>query len=69
MANDEDDREPDVFTRCAMNNPMTRVSGAATIMVHTMTTSFWTCCTSLVIRVMSDGAPNWPTSRAEKAVT
>ncbi len=34
-----------------------------------MSTSIWTCCTSLVMRVMSEGAPNSPTSRAENPVT
>ena len=32
-------------------------------------TSIWTCCTSLVLRVMSEGAPKLPTSRCEKATT
>ena len=43
--------------------------GAATISVKVISTSIWTCCTSLVVRVISDGAPNWPTSRAEKSCT
>ena len=34
-----------------------------------MTTSSWTCCTSLVVRVISDGAPNVATSRAENSPT
>ena len=38
-------------------------AGAAIAIVQVMTTSNWTCCTSLVMRVMSDGAPKWPTSR------
>ena len=45
--------------------PMTKVRGAASIIVAAMATSIWTCCTSLVMRVMSDAAPKWPTSRAE----
>ena len=49
--------------------PNTRVIGAAIAMVQAITTSSCTCCTSLVIRVMSDGAPKAPTSRAEKSVT
>ena len=56
-------------SRSAIATPMTMVMGAATAIVHAITTSICTCCTSLVIRVMSDGAPNWPTSRAEKSVT
>ncbi len=43
--------------------------GAPIAIVQAMTTSSCTCCTSLVIRVMSDGAPNVPTSRAENSVT
>ena len=51
--------------RTAMMTPTTRVIGAATAIVAAITTSIWTCCTSLVMRVISDGAPNVPTSRAE----
>ncbi len=47
-----------------MTPPM-MVTGAASTIVHDMTTSSWTCWTSLVTRVMSDGAPMWLTSRAE----
>ena len=39
--------------------PPTTVIGAATARVHDITTSICTCCTSLVMRVISDGAPNW----------
>ncbi len=49
--------------------PPTTVTGAATANVQAMTTSICTCCTSLVMRVIRDGAPNWFTSRAEKSVT
>ena len=45
------------------------VIGAAMAMVVVITTSICTCWTSLVMRVISDGAPKVPTSRAEKAVT
>jgi hypothetical protein len=48
-----------------MTTPTTIVIGAAIAMVHVITTSIWTCCTSLVIRVISDGAPNAPTSGGE----
>ena len=34
-----------------------------------MKTIICTCWTSFVIRVMSDGAPNWFTSRLENPVT
>jgi hypothetical protein len=55
--------------RSAMSTPPTTVIGAAMAIVQVMATSSWTCCTSLVMRVMSDGAPKVPTSWAEKAVT
>ncbi len=41
-----------------MMTPPTAMIGAATIIVQVMTTSIWTCWTSLVVRVISDGAPN-----------
>ena len=37
--------------------------GAATSIVQVITTSICTCCTSLVLRVISDGAPKCWTSR------
>ena len=46
-----------VSVRTAMMTPITIVSGAATIIVHAVTTMIWTCWTSFVIRVISDGAP------------
>ena len=52
-----------------MITPTTIVIGAAMAIVAAITTSICTCCTSLVMRVMSDGAPNVPTSRAENSVT
>ncbi len=52
-------------SRSAMITPITIVSGAAIIIVTPITTSSCTCWTSLVIRVMSDGAPKWATSLAE----
>ena len=51
--------------RTARMTPTTRVIGAAMAIVAAITTSICTCCTSLVMRVISDGAPNVPTSRAE----
>ncbi len=56
-------------SRTAKKMPITRLSGAVIIIVTAITTSIWICWTSLVVRVISDGAPNWPTSRAEKPVT
>ena len=55
--------------RRAMTTPTTIVMGAAMAIVQAITTSICTCWTSLVMRVMSDGAPKVPTSRAEKSVT
>ena len=52
-------------SRTAITMPSTIVIGADTIIVHADTTMIWTCCTSLVMRVMSDGAPKRPTSSAE----
>ena len=49
--------------------PPTHMIGADTISVSVITTSIWICWTSLVVRVISDGVPNWPTSRAEKSCT
>ena len=45
------------------------VIGADSSMVADISTSICTCCTSLVVRVISDGAPKRLTSRAEKAST
>ena len=52
-----------------MITPPIAVTGAATSRVQVMNSSICTCCTSLVMRVMSDGAPNPFTSRVEKPVT
>ena len=43
--------------------------GAETSRVHVMSTSICTCWTSLVVRVMSEGAPNFETSRSENSPT
>ena len=56
-------------SRMARITPPTSMMGAATNRVQTMTTRICTCWTSLVIRVMSDGAPKCPTSWAENPVT
>ena len=53
----------------AMIAPPMIVIGAAMRSVHDIRTRTCTCVTSLVIRVMSDGAPNAATSWAEKSVT
>ena len=41
----------------AMKMPPTMVIGAARSTVADITTSICTCCTSLVLRVINDGAP------------
>jgi hypothetical protein len=56
-------------SRIAISTPPTIMIGAATIIVHVISTSIWTCCTSLVLRVISDGAPIWETSRLENEPT
>ncbi len=43
-------------SRIAMMMPPTHMIGAITRMVALSTTIICTCCTSLVLRVMSDGA-------------
>lgn len=53
----------------AMMMPPTHMIGAETIIVNVISTSICTCWTSLVVRVISEGAPNCPTSRAEKLCT
>jgi len=52
-------------SRSAMTTPPTIIIGAATSIVHDICTSIWTCCTSLVMRVMSEGGPKCATSCAE----
>ena len=58
-----------VSSRSAITMPPIAVMGAASMSVQVICTSIWVCCTSLVMRVMSDGAPKVATSRAEKSVT
>ncbi len=57
--------ESPASSRTAITMPITIVSGAAIIIVMAITTSICTCWTSFVMRVISDDAPNRPTSRAE----
>jgi hypothetical protein len=49
----------------AITTPPTPMIGAATISVQPSSTSICTCWTSLVSRVISEGAPNCCTSRVE----
>ena len=46
-------------SRIAISTPPTIMIGAATIIVQVISTSICTCWTSLVLRVISDGAPIW----------
>ena len=55
--------------RRAMITPPIASIGAEIIRVAETCTSICTCCTSFVLRVISDGAPNCPTSRCENATT
>ncbi len=43
------------FSRMAMMMPPIAVTGASTIIVSPTMTSIWSCCTSLVLRVIRDG--------------
>ena len=56
-------------SRVAITIAPTIMIGAETIMVKPVRTSICTCCTSLVSRVISDGAPKCWTSRAENEPT
>ena len=56
-------------SRSAMKTPPTHMIGADTMTVQVSRTSICTCCTSLVVRVIRDGAPKALTSRAEKVPT
>jgi len=56
-------------SRSAMITPPTIMIGEDTAIVQAISTSICTCCTSLVLRVISDGAPKCCTSRVENAPT
>jgi hypothetical protein len=53
----------------AMMMPPMASSGAVTNIVAPIIASICTCCTSLVLRVISEPAPNCETSRSEKPLT
>ncbi len=57
------------FWLSARMMPPTHMIGAMTMIVKVISASIWTCCTSLVFLVISDGVPSRPTSRAEKSCT
>ena len=48
---------------------MDTVTRAPMAIVQVITTSICTCCTSFVLRVMSEPGPNFETSRSEKPLT
>jgi hypothetical protein len=52
-------------SRSAMMMPPMHIIGVATMKFRPSSTSICTCWTSLVPRVISDGAPKRPISRAE----
>ncbi len=56
-------------SRRAMITPPTIMIGAMTMRVRPMKTRVWTCMTSLVFRVISEGAPNRAISLLEKLPT
>ena len=53
----------------AMMMPPIAMSGALTSMVAPVIASICTCCTSFVLRVMSEPGPKCDTSRSENALT
>ena len=61
--------ESPTSSRMAITTAPTIMIGAATNIVKPISTSICTCWTSLVSRVMSEGAPKCWTSRAEKVPT
>ncbi len=56
-------------SRSAITTPPTIMIGAETAIVQAISTSICTWVTSLVLRVIRDGAPNSCTSRLEKVPT
>ena len=52
-----------------MMTPPIASSGAVTSIVAPIIASICTCCTSFVLRVMSEPGPNFDTSRSEKPLT
>ena len=55
--------------RSAMNTPPTNMIGALTIKVSAICMKSWICCTSFVLRVISEAVPKRFISRAEKPWT
>ena len=62
-------QERPASSRIAITTPPTIIIGTITASVQVSTASIWTCWTSFVVRVISDGAPKRPTSRALKEPT
>ncbi len=56
-------------SRTAMITPPMAMIGARIMMLRPITRTIWTCWTSLVLRVMSDGVPNRLVSVWEKLTT
>ena len=56
-------------SRTAITTPPVIMIGALAIIVQPIKTTICTCWTSLVVRVISDGAPKRPTSRFENDPT
>ena len=49
--------------------PPTAMIGAMIMMLNAITRTIWTCWTSLVLRVISDGVPKVLVSFCEKSIT
>ena len=56
-------------SRRAMIMPPTHMIGAMIMTLKAMTRTIWTCCTSLVLRVISDGVPKTFVSFCENPIT
>src|ERR1035437_6945682 len=61
--------ESGTSSRIAMITPPTIMIGAMIMMLNAMTRTIWTCCTSLVLRVINDGVPKVFVSFWEKSIT
>ena len=61
--------ESGTLRRSAMMTPPMAIIGASSTTLSIISSTICTCCTSLVVRVMSDGAPKRLTSAWEKLWT
>ena len=61
--------DSDTLSRSAMMMPPIIIMGASRMTLSIINTTICTCCTSLVVRVISDGVPKRLTSACEKLST